>query len=134
MSDRNNDSEFERRMAALLQDSADHLPGSVRSRLTQARHAALAARADSGSVWWTRRLLPAGAVAAAALVALLVVIPHRAAVPTTPMVAAASPEDMELLLTDSDAVTLTSDQDVDDDFYEWAANEASGAGTSSVGT
>ena len=37
-------SEFERRTHALLVQSADELPGAVRSRLTQARHAALAAR------------------------------------------------------------------------------------------
>ena len=38
------DSEFERRTRALLMQSAEALPGAVRSRLTRARHAALAAR------------------------------------------------------------------------------------------
>ena len=48
-------------------------------------------------------------------------------------VANAGLEDMELL-ADNDAVPLNGDQDVDDDFYEWAANEAEGASASAVGS
>jgi hypothetical protein len=44
-------SEFERRTRALLLESAERLPGSVRSRLTQARYAALAAQSSQRSPW-----------------------------------------------------------------------------------
>src|SRR5580692_13087133 len=62
--------EFEQRTRALLIDSADALPGAVRSRLTQARYAALAAR-PSRLAPFARRWVPLGA-AVATLLALLV--------------------------------------------------------------
>ncbi|MBS0388860.1 MAG: hypothetical protein JSR15_10305, partial [Proteobacteria bacterium] len=68
------DAEFERRTRALLEDSAAALPARARSRLRQARHAALeqyvGARTVVASAAW-QRWLPAGAVSAAVLVALL---------------------------------------------------------------
>jgi hypothetical protein len=48
-------------------------------------------------------------------------------------VANAGLEDIELL-TDNDAVPLNGDQDVDYDFYEWAADEAAGAAAPAVGS
>ena len=57
-------SEFERRTRELLLESAERLPGSIRSRLTQARYAALAAHQSSmQSPSLVRRWMPAGAVA-----------------------------------------------------------------------
>jgi dihydroneopterin aldolase len=44
MTTENAETEFERRTRALLEASAEELSGHVRSRLTQARHAALAVR------------------------------------------------------------------------------------------
>jgi hypothetical protein len=119
--------QFEQRTRALLLESAERLPGSVRSRLTQARYAALAARTSKGSTSGVRRWMPAGAVAGVVLALFIVFVPHG----TRP----ASPawEDVEML-SDSDAVPLNGDQDVDYDFYEWAANEASGAPTSPIGS
>jgi hypothetical protein len=38
------------------------------------------------------------------------------------------------MLADSDGVQLGGDQDLDNDFYEWAAGEANGGGAPSVGT
>src|SRR3984957_406689 len=64
-------SEFERRTRALLLQSADQLPGAVRSRLTQARHAALAARSQRGP-FITRRWMPLGAAVAAGIAVLIV--------------------------------------------------------------
>jgi len=53
-------SEFERHVRELLNDSVEHMPAAARSRLTQARYAALAARP-----FWQRSLVrhwaPAGA-------------------------------------------------------------------------
>ena len=124
-------SEFERRTHALLVQSADELPGAVRSRLTQARHAALAARSlRSPSV--TRRWMPLGAAVAAVLALLIVYVPHSRS-PLENPVTGAGLEDIELL-TDTDAVPLNGDQDVDYDFYEWAAAEAAGAAGPAVGS
>jgi hypothetical protein len=120
------DREFEQRTRTLLLESADGLPGALRSRLTQARFAALEAH-RSGALVRSRAWIGAGAGAAAAavLVALLVFVPHPGSVPVT-AVAGAAVDDLALL-AESDAVPLNEDQDVDYDFYEWAANEASNA-------
>jgi ferric-dicitrate binding protein FerR (iron transport regulator) len=123
--------EFERRARALLLQSAEELPGALRSRLTQARHAALAARAARAPSF-TRRWLPAGAAIAAVLALLVVYVPHGRGGAENP-VANAGLEDIELL-TDNDAVPLNGDQDVDYDFYEWAADEADGATAPAVGS
>src|SRR5687767_4390380 len=69
-------SSLEQRAQALLQESAEELDGRTRSRLTQARHAALDAvqrgtthRSErSASSWW----LPASAAAAAAVLTVMV--------------------------------------------------------------
>jgi hypothetical protein len=124
-------SEFERRTRALLMQSAEQLPGAVRSRLTRARHAALAARSvRAPSV--TRRWMPLGAAVAAVLALLIVYVPHSRS-PLENPVPGAGLEDIELL-TDTDAVPLNGDQDVDYDFYEWAAAEAAGAAGPAVGS
>jgi ferric-dicitrate binding protein FerR (iron transport regulator) len=123
--------EFERRARALLTQSAEQLPGAVCSRLTQARHAALAARSPREPAF-ARRWLPAGAVVAAALALLVLYVPHGRGLAENP-VANAGLEDIELL-TDNDAVPLNGDQDVDYDFYEWAAAEADAASAPAVGS
>lgn len=123
---------FEQRTRALLQQSADDLPGAVRSRLTQARYAALATRPEGlGRRAW--RWAPAGALAAAALAVLVVVVPHGAAPPLNGL--STAPVEDIAMLTDTDAMPFSGDQDVDYDFYEWAAGEAdSGSSGASVGT
>jgi hypothetical protein len=123
--------EFEQRARVLLEQSAEQLPGAVRSRLTQARYAALAAQ-SARAPSFARRWLPAGAAAAAALALLVVYGPQLRDAGETP-ISNAGLEDIELL-TDNDAVPLNGDQDVDDDFYEWAAAEAAGAAAPAVGS
>jgi hypothetical protein len=115
------DREFEQRTRSLLLESADGLSGALRSRLTQARYAALAAQRPTAPVR-ARSWMGAGAAAAVALVALLVLVPHRGNAPVTAL-AGGSIDDLALL-AESDAVPLSEDQDVDYDFYEWAVNEA----------
>ena len=129
--------EFERRARALLRDSADALSGQVRSRLTQARHAALAS-STARSPW--RGWLPAG-VAAAAVLAMLVTLQPRS-LPDGPRMLAvesgAGLEDVDLL-ADSEAFDLAQErdiaqgQDMGADFYEWAVDEADGS-SSLLGT
>ena len=126
------ETEFERRTRQLLQDSIEALPAATRSRLTRARHAALASRPS-----WTSRLswhwMPAGAsVLAVAAVALFMALPHGESPAVNPL-ANATPEDIEML-ADSDAVQLGREDDLDYDFYEWAVGEATGASAPSVGS
>jgi hypothetical protein len=118
-------SPFEQRTRELLLQSAEALPGSVRSRLTQARFAALAAHSARKAPSLTRRWMPAGAIAGVVL-ALFVVF--------TPLGSSGPPiEDIDMF-SDSDALPLNGDQDVDFDFYEWAAEEAGGASAPAVGS
>ncbi|HEY2416981.1 MAG TPA: DUF3619 family protein [Steroidobacteraceae bacterium] len=126
---------FEHRARALLAESVERLPAAVRSRLTQARYAALEGR-GSRQRSLVRRWAPAGAGAfAVAVIALmLTVMPQGegpAMSPTGPF-STAAPDDLEML-ADSDGVPLNGEQDLDNDFYEWAASEANGGGPS-VGT
>ena len=128
-------SEFEQRVRTLLIDSSEALDGRTRSRLTQARYAALAQRAGGTSKYATwRGWAPAGAVAMAVLVTVLYLghsgVNSPLAVPT----GSSALDDLDLL-ADSDALALSADADqqLDSDFYEWAAttgndNEA-GLGT-----
>jgi len=125
--------EFERRVAALLADSADSLDGRTRSALTRARYAALekapqpSSRARSAI---SRGWLPAGAVATALLVVVFFVgqrPPHGSL--SAPS-AAGGVDDFALVI-DADAFDLSNDgdMDLDSDFYEWAAATGGTSGT-----
>lgn len=128
------DSRFEQRARKLLLEGIDGLPAQTRSRLNRARQAAVAPR-PSWSLWPARRWVPAGAgaLAVAVLAVMIIGLPHRGEGPSGGLLAAASPEDLEML-ADVDAVQLGREDDVDYDFYEWAAIEASGAGAPTAGT
>jgi len=112
-------SEFERRTRALLVASSEELAGATRSRLTQARFAALAAR-GSRTQHRLQRWAPAGVAVAATLALLVVFVPHGARAPIN-SVSNVALEDMDLLSSD---LPLSSDQDMDYDFYEWAVAQA----------
>jgi hypothetical protein len=117
MSNDNNRTEFERRTRAALRASAEHLNGATRSRLTQARHAALAQQQPRRSWFDLRVLAPAGALAAAVLVTALLVGQHGRMPQVNPSAGGAL-DDMELL-ADTDAYELTQETDLE--FIEWAA-------------
>jgi hypothetical protein len=132
-------SEFERQTLALLEDSVTRIEGRVRSRLTQARHAAIAEASRSrGRMSFLGRftLMPAAsAVAAAALVAFFLwpqSHPHQAADSLVAMESGqrTTVEDLDLL-ADSDALDLVSDEADSGAFYEWAAAQADSNETSS---
>ena len=113
------DAEFERRAQALLRESAEALDGRVRSRLTQARFAALGAlEAREGAPRFRvpGRWLPAGALAAAAVLAFAVWLAQPAGTPNAVLAEASPVEDAELLAS-NDGIDLYTD---DADFYEWA--------------
>jgi negative regulator of sigma E activity len=112
--------DFEKRTREVLEESATRLDGRTRSRLTQARHAALSRLEKPARQWW-RSYVPAGAAAAAAVLAVMIYVRPGTSVEPR-VVASASPvEDMEIL-ADADAPLFTEDSD-DVEFYEWAAGE-----------
>lgn len=127
MSDNNDKLEqFGRHAGERLRISAENLDGATRSRLAQARAAALAAGARPRQWFTLRQLAPAGAVAGAALVALLLFDRNGAPGPANDDVPAAL-YDLELL-ADADAFELSQETDLE--FIEWAAamSELEGAG------
>jgi hypothetical protein len=111
-------SEFEKRTQEVLGESSERLDGRTRSRLTQARYAALAQLEKPARQWW-RAYVPVGAATAAAVLAVTFYVGR----PVEPRAVAgvSAVEDIELL-ADADAPDFTDDGD-DVEFYEWAAGE-----------
>jgi anti-sigma-K factor RskA len=122
-------SQFERNARAVLEESVRRIDARTRSRLNQARHAALEGAGTRRRAWWrSLTLMPAaGAVAAALLVA--VVLWQREpqmALPATADAQHAAVEDVDLL-TDTDSIDLMEGWD---GFYEWAAAQSDANGES----
>ena len=127
MSEKNNDA-FETRSRALFQDSVDGLDMRIRSRLTQARNAALEAASARRRPWlfgWKMWAPAAGVTAAAILgVGLWIGSPvvHQ---PATLANVQSNLEDLDLVAaTDegsADAMEMLQD---DIDFYEFADKAA----------
>jgi hypothetical protein len=111
---------FEKRTREMLDESAGRIDGRIRSRLTQARHAAL--QSPPARQWW-RTYLPMGAATAAAVLAVLVWIApgDNASKRLAQGNGGTAFEDMDLL-ADGDAPDFVNDAD-DVEFYEWAAGE-----------
>jgi hypothetical protein len=120
--------ELEARAREALDESVTRVSGHVRSRLNQARQAALAEiGARPRSIWRFPTLLPAaGATAAAILVALAFMV-NRGAERGLVHEGGAAYEDIEML-SDRDGLELV--ENGDSSFYEWAvaASEEGGSG------
>ncbi len=133
--------DFERQSRLVLEESTRRIDGRVRSRLNQARQAAVeAAAARRRPVFWRFfTLVPtAGAAAAAVLVALIFWRGDghigRSDLPTADariehvLNESAHPgEDLELL-ADSEALDLVQEGDGSGSFYEWATDQSEGGG------
>ncbi len=121
--------EFERNVRLVLEEGVSRIDGRTRSRLNQARHAALEAVSAPRRVWWrsSYTLMPTAGAAAALLLAL--VLWHREASVESPVLDGQhAVEDMDLL-ADSEALELL--EGWDGPFYEWATtNEANVASDS----
>ena len=121
--------EFERNARAVLSESMSRIDGRTRSRLNQARQAALSAAGVRHRPWWGGyTLMPAAGAAAALLVAIM--LWHREPAAFEPPVLEgqrSSVEDMDLL-ADADALDLM--EGWDGSFYEWAADQTDGGGQS----
>jgi len=104
----------------VFDESVARIDGATRSRLTQARHAALAELQRPGlrlASW-----LPAGAVAAAAVVA--VVLWTQPGPDGAPAPALAAADDFELITLGEDLDLLGEDVE----FYAWATSAETGNG------
>jgi negative regulator of sigma E activity len=112
--------DFEKRTQEILEESVARLDGRTRSRLTQARHAALAQLEKKSARSW-RSYVPAGAAAAAAVLAVMLYVRPGTVVDPRGTQNAATVEDMDIL-ADAEAPDFTEDTD-DVEFYEWAAGE-----------
>ena len=112
---------LERRSRELLRASVERLDAHARSRLAQARHAALAAGQRPRPFRVPGLWLPAGALAAAAVLALAVWVgqpgPERAA-----LAEAAAVEDADILAS-GDGPELYAEEA---EFYEWAGGDGPG--------
>jgi hypothetical protein len=113
---------LERRAQELLRASADALDGNIRSRLTQARSAAVEEARKSRSPFIWRTLIPAGALAGAA--ALAFVLWHGAPQAPGPASLHNSLDDLDLIVT-SESFELLEDLE----FYEWVAATDADAGS-----
>jgi hypothetical protein len=120
MTVKGNAENIETRARELFDDSVERIDGATRSRLTQARHAALAEldRPRLRLGHW----VPVGALAAAAVLAVTLwtgTVPDEQALP---VLAVAPAEDFEMLANGEDLDML--DEDVE--FYAWAASADAG--------
>jgi hypothetical protein len=117
---------LEERARALFRDSVDGLDFAMRSRLTQARNAALAVASTNRPAWFLRKgfLTPAGVTAAAVLGAFLwlgsPMGPHAVTVAD-----GQSLEDLDIVASSDEGGGDAMDMLQDDlDFYDWADKTA----------
>jgi hypothetical protein len=120
MSESKDQTPFEQRTREVLDESAAKLDGRTLSRLTQARHAALAAGQKPARPGW-RLYAPAGAAAAAAVLAVVVWTRPDAEQILSAENNGSAFEDIDLL-ADGDAPDFVAEAD-EAEFYEWAAGE-----------
>ena len=119
MSTREEKTEFERRAKTLFDEGVDGLDARTRSRLTQARHAAVAELAQQRDPWMRRWWLPATGLATAALLAVIVVFNLNPAANERPLAAASlAVEDIDIL-SGAENIELLEDME----FYAWLESE-----------
>jgi hypothetical protein len=112
---------LERRARAVLEESVAHVDARTRSRLNQARQAAVAVAAGRARrpVWHGLHLMPVTGGAAAVVIAL-VVVNFRPPMQPRPDGAQPSFEVLDMLTDDENMRMMEGE---DDHFYEWAAAE-----------
>ncbi len=131
--------DFERQSRLVLEESLRRIDGRVRSRLNQARQAAVEAAATRPrpAFWRLFALVPtAGAVAAALLVTMILWHRDGHTDRIELPINAESPhpgEDLELL-ADGEALDLVQDGDGSGSFYEWATEQSEAGGGDETNT
>jgi hypothetical protein len=122
--------DFERLSRQALEESVLRIDGRVRSRLNQARQAAVESASARRRPLFSRffTLVPtAGAAAAAVLVTMI--LWHRGPQIELPIVAdSAHSVDLDLL-ADGEGLDLVQDGDGSGSFYEWAAEQTEAGGS-----
>jgi anti-sigma-K factor RskA len=115
--------EFEKRTRALLEESVTRVDARIRSRLNQARHAALAELARSQHAPWWRSfgLAPAAGVAAAVVLAVVLWTSQPGQMLPVAENGSSAVEDLDLV---ADGETFDLLQQGDGGFYEWAVAQA----------
>jgi anti-sigma-K factor RskA len=113
---------FEQRTRELLEHSLTRIDARTRSRLNQARHAALAQRATPHRAPWWRSygFAPAAGVLAVVVLALVLWV-QRPAQLLPVSEGAAAVEDLDLV---ADGETFELIRQEDGGFYEWAVAQA----------
>jgi hypothetical protein len=114
--------EFEQHARTLLEGSVLRIDGRVRSRLNQARHAAIEEAVRRPSFWRRFSLMPAASAVAAAVLVAFVLWPH-AHQGESVVEGGHTVEDLDLL-ADGDALDLVSDETDGGAFYEWAVEQS----------
>jgi anti-sigma-K factor RskA len=125
-------SEFEQHAREVLEESVTRIDGRVRSRLTQARFAAIEeARRSRRPFWRGLTLFPVSGAVAAALMVAIVLWTGRADRSALPMadVPQATMEDIDLL-ADAEAFELV--EEWDGAFYEWAVAQSESRDEASI--
>jgi hypothetical protein len=121
--------EFERHARGLLEESVLRIDGRVRSRLNQARHAAIEQASRRPSFWRRLSLMPAASAVAAAVLVAFVLWPHSHKGEAVLTESGHTAEDLDLL-ADSDALDLVSEETDGGAFYEWAVDQSDSNETS----
>jgi len=124
--------EFERQSRLVLEESVLRIDGRVRSRLNQARHAAVEAAATRHRpvFWKFFSLVPTTAGAVAAALVVTMVLWHQGANLESTVADNGQQhtmEDMDLL-ADGEALDMVQDGDGSGSFYEWAADQSEAGG------
>jgi anti-sigma-K factor RskA len=114
--------DFEKRTRALLEESVTRIDGRIRSRLNQARHAALAELERPRKPFWRSfALAPAAGVLAVVVLAVVLWVPRPGQLLPVTEVASNAVEDLDLM---ADGETFDLIQQGDGGFYEWAVAQA----------
>jgi hypothetical protein len=128
-------SEFEQRVRAQLEDSVLRIDGRIRSRLNQARHAAVEEAARRPAFWRRFSLMPAASAVAAAVLVAFVLWPHSHQGESILVKGGdghSTVEDLDLL-ADGDALDMVSEETDGGAFLEWAVEQSESNEPSSTG-
>ena len=121
---------LEERARALLAQDIARIDARTRSRLNQARHAALEGLQPRRGVWRSRRLMPVTGAITAAAVAIVLLLHGSGGTQPSPSLSASSQSSLEVLdmLTSDESMSLM--ENYDHGFYEWAAAQSEAPGES----
>jgi hypothetical protein len=130
--------DFEHRSRQVLEESVLRIDGRVRSRLNQARQAAVeAASTRRWPLYWRfATMVPTAAAAVAALVVVMFMWHRGPGIDSSPLASIEGQHpvvDLDLL-ADGEGLDLVQDGDGSGSFYEWAADQSEANGGNETDT